>query len=162
MSRSLLSASVKYFTVIGLNYLAACTPAAEPAQEVSSKLIPPQRELIGVHELLSDFSVESYVAISCEAYGKKFGWDRRLDITDKKVLGQISQRLQQVQAAPSGYHIDVRAKAILRYSDHSRDTLCLGNFFNHYRGQLVQADTVLSQLLGISDQAPFIDEPAHQ
>ena len=153
---------MKHFIALSLSCVVACTPTAEPAQKGSPKPFPPQRELVGVQAFISDFSIESFRDISCEAYGKEFGWTRRQDVTDRKVLGQISQRLQQLQAAPAGYHIDVRAKAILRYSDQSRDTLCLGNFFNDYRGQLVQADTVLSQLLGISDQVPFIEEPTQQ
>lgn len=152
---TLLATRMKYLPIAGLVYLSACTAPVEPTQEVSGKLLPQQRELVSVQGLASDFDIETFRTISCAGYGKDLGGDKQLDITDKHTLVQISQRLKQLQAAPANYNVDVRAKAILCYNDHSRDTLCLGNFFNHYQGHVVLADTILSRLLGLSHQKPF-------
>jgi hypothetical protein len=140
----------------GLLWLSACNPSAKPAQEASGKSLPQQRELVSVQVLASDFNIDTFRAVSCAGYGKELGGDKQLDITDKNTLVQISQRLKQLQAAPADYKVDVRARAILYYNDHSRDTLCLGNFFNHYQGHVVLADTILSGLLGLSHQRPFL------
>jgi hypothetical protein len=147
---------MKHLAMASLVCLSACIPSTESAHEASSKSLLQKRELVSVEGLASDFNIETFRAISCAGYGKYLGGDKRIDITNKHILMQISQRLEQLQAAPASYGVDVRARAILHYNDRSRDTLCLGNFFNHYRGHVVLADTVLSRLLGLSHQRPFL------
>jgi hypothetical protein len=146
---------MKHLAMASLVCLSACIPSTESAPEASSKTLLQKRKLVSVEGLASDFDIETFRAVSCTGYGKYLGGDKRLDITNKHTLMQISQRLEQLQAAPAGYSVDVRARAILHYNDRSRDTLCLGNFFDHYRGHVVLADTILSGLLGLKHQTPF-------
>jgi hypothetical protein len=87
---------MKYLTVISLAYLAACASPAEPTQEANGRLMPRQRELVRVQGLASDFAIETFRAVSCAGYGKDLGGDKQLDITDKKTLAQITQRLEQL------------------------------------------------------------------
>jgi len=150
-----LPTRMKNVAAVSLICLSAFAHPTAPGREASSKLLPPQRELVSVEGLASDFDIETFRTVSCAGYGKDLGADKRLNITNKQTLAQISQRLKQLQAAPTGYKVDVRARVILCYNDYSRDTLCLGNFFNQYRGHVVLADTVLSKRLVLRHQKPF-------
>jgi hypothetical protein len=130
--------------------LAAChsgqSDAAPPLRTQSST---PKRALRKVTGSFVDFTTTSYVSIRCTAYERTFGQQNPFLLDDSARLQAIAQRLAVLQPDTMSQETDVRAQAVLFYSDHTQDTLCMDKFTSLYRGQRVKADTLLYQLLGV-------------
>jgi hypothetical protein len=130
--------------------LAAChagqSDAVPPPHTQSSA---PKRVLRKVTGSFVDFTTTSYVSIPCAAYERTFGQQNPFLLDDSAKLRAIAQRLAVLQPDTLSQETDVRAQAVLFYSDHTQDTLCMDRFTSLYRGQRVKADTLLYQLLGV-------------
>lgn len=134
----------------GLLCLVACnSPSTDAPTGAGSPSVQPHTELQQVTGSFVHFGITTYGRTDCGRYEQQFSEATPFAITDQDVLRQIRQHLDALQADTLGQHTNVRAKAILRYSDHRQDTLCMGKFTSDYRGRTVRADTVLYALLGV-------------
>jgi hypothetical protein len=136
--------------VLVLVSLASCSsPNPDKSALERTQHIAQQRQLQQVQGSFVSFSIETYMGISCSAYERQFSDATPFLIQDTAQLHAIIRRLSALQPDTSCSEVDVRAKAVLSYTDHTRDTLCMDQFSSVYRGRSFTADTLLYHLLGI-------------
>jgi hypothetical protein len=131
--------------------LSACN-ASPSDSTVPVRTRPPafERELRSVTGSFVSFDISTFMAVSCADYQGRFMNETPFLITDSTKLRAITHRLAALRADTMDSGTDTRAKAVFFYNNQTQDTLCMGRFNCLYRGQSMQADSVLYQLLGIS------------
>ena len=137
------------FGVIVLGLLACSTGNSESTVLIHTRPSAPQRELRKIIGSYVDFDIETYSGISCTDYEQQFGLENLILIDNPAKLRAITRRLATRQPDTIGLTVDVRAKAVLFYSDQTQETLCMDRYTSFYRGQSFKSDSVLYQLLGV-------------
>jgi len=138
-----------YLLLLGLIGLISCSSPDSISGEQATVAATPQRELVQVKGSTVSFRISTFTSVSCIGYERQFPNATRLLITDPTRLKRIQERVEQLQPARKEQGVDIRAKTVLLYNDHSSDTLCLGQFYSVHKGRIVPTDSVLNRLLGI-------------
>jgi hypothetical protein len=128
----------------------SCNPAGTDAPaQAGSPSARPRKELQQITGSSVYFGITTYVLTDCGRYEQQFPDAAPFSIVDQSQLHKIRQHLDALQVDTTGVPTNVRAKAILRNSDHSQDTLCMGKFNCCYQGRTLVVDTVLYTLLKV-------------
>ena len=92
-----------------------------------------------------DFELETFVAVSCDNFESVFEKEMKIiEITEQEKLNQLNLLVKDLKIDKDNYIPDVRAKAIIYFSDGQKDTLCissLGVLFN--RKSMLQSTQIV-------------------